>query len=305
MIDHDRLFKELLTTFFVEFIELFLPEVAVYLERDSLEFLDKEVFTDVTAGDRYEADLVVKTKFRGQESFFLVHLEHQSQPQSEFSKRMFRYFSRLYEKYNLPVYPIALFSYDSPYRPESDSHQIAFPNKVVLNFNYDVIQLNRLNWRDFLQQRNPVASALMAKMNIAPESRRQVKLECLRLLATLRLDRARMKLISGFIDTYLQLSAEEQALLRTEISNMEATEQEVLMEIVTSWMREGIEQGKQEGEVAIILRLIKRRLGTVSPELQEKISSLSVNQLEDLAEALLDFSSEANLVTWLENYAAE
>ena len=51
MIDHDRLFKELLTTFFVEFLELFFPEVAAYLEPDSLEFLDKEVFTDVTSGE--------------------------------------------------------------------------------------------------------------------------------------------------------------------------------------------------------------------------------------------------------------
>ncbi len=48
MIDHDRLFKELLTTFFVEFLELFLPEVLAYLEDDSIEFIDKEVFTDVT-----------------------------------------------------------------------------------------------------------------------------------------------------------------------------------------------------------------------------------------------------------------
>ena len=35
----------------------------------------------------------------------------------------------------------------------------------------------------------------------------RVKLECLRLLATLRLDPARMQLISGFVDTYLRLSA--------------------------------------------------------------------------------------------------
>lgn len=41
MIDHDRLFKELLTTFFVEFVELFLPEVSSYLERQSVKFLDK------------------------------------------------------------------------------------------------------------------------------------------------------------------------------------------------------------------------------------------------------------------------
>jgi hypothetical protein len=54
-----RLFKELLTTFFVEFLELFFPEVIVYLERNSLEPLDKEIFTDVTAGERYEADFVL------------------------------------------------------------------------------------------------------------------------------------------------------------------------------------------------------------------------------------------------------
>ena len=64
MIDHDRLFKELLFTFFIEFIELFFPEVMTYLEPDSVTFLDKEVFTDVTAGDRYEADLLVQAQCR-------------------------------------------------------------------------------------------------------------------------------------------------------------------------------------------------------------------------------------------------
>lgn len=36
MIDHDRLFKELISTFFVEFMELFFPEVLAYVERDSI-----------------------------------------------------------------------------------------------------------------------------------------------------------------------------------------------------------------------------------------------------------------------------
>lgn len=307
MIDHDRLFKELLTTFFIEFLELFLPDVVIYLERNSLNFLDKEVFTDVTAGLQYEADLVVQVRFREQDSFFLIHLEHQAQNQAQFSKRMFRYFARLYEKHDLPIYPIALFSYNTPVRPETNTHQIDFPNKVVLQFNYDVIQLNRLNWRDFVQQQNPVASALMAKMNIAPEERRQVKLECLRLMATLRLDRAKMQLISGFVDTYLQLTSEEEALLRAEIATIESTEQEVVMEIVTSWMREGIEQGlqqgrqegRQEGELAIILRQLNRRIG-IDSALEERIRQLSLTQLEDLADALFDFSAEADLVAWLQ-----
>jgi hypothetical protein len=47
-IDHDRLFKELISTFFVEFIELFFPQLMDYLDRDSVTFLDKEVWFFVT-----------------------------------------------------------------------------------------------------------------------------------------------------------------------------------------------------------------------------------------------------------------
>ncbi|MFB2938507.1 Rpn family recombination-promoting nuclease/putative transposase [Aerosakkonemataceae cyanobacterium BLCC-F154] len=306
MIDHDRLFKELLTTFFFEFIELFFPEVATYLERDSLTFLDKEIFTDVTAGEQYEADLVAKVRFRGEESFFLIHTEHQSEARGDFSKRMFRYFARLYEKHALPVYPIALFSYDVPQRPEPTFHRVDFPDFRVLEFNYRVIQLNRLNWRDFLRYQNPVASALMAKMKIAPKDRRRVKFECLCLMATLRLDKARMKLISGFIDTYLRLTAEEERLLQAEISTIEPSAREVVMEIVTSWELQGIEQGLEQGRqleaLSFVLRLLNRRLGSVAPDLEEKIRSLSVEKLEELGEALLDFSNVADLVDWLENH---
>ncbi|MEY3868310.1 MAG: hypothetical protein RLZZ338_2201 [Cyanobacteriota bacterium] len=57
-IDHDRLFKELLSTFFWEFLELFLPDVIQYMERDSISFLPEEVFTDVTSGERRKVDLL-------------------------------------------------------------------------------------------------------------------------------------------------------------------------------------------------------------------------------------------------------
>lgn len=113
MIDHDRLFKELLSTFFIEFLELFSPDMLTYLDRDSLVFLDKEFFTDVTAGDRYEADIVVKAQVAGAETFFLMHLEHQAQVQVEFGQRMFRYFARLHEKYVANLSNCAIFVCDS------------------------------------------------------------------------------------------------------------------------------------------------------------------------------------------------
>lgn len=248
---------------------------------------------------------MVKARFRNQETFFLIHTEHQASSQADFGRRMFRYFARLYEKFGLPVYPVVIFSYDAPKRPEPNFYRVEFPDKVVLEFNYAVIQLNRLNWRDFLQQENPVASALIAKMNIATEDRPRVKSECLRLLATLRLDPARIQLISGFIDTYLRLNAEEEEIFRTEVASFQVVEQEVVMEIVTSWMEEGIQrgrrEGRQEGELALIMRLLNRRIGTLEPQLQERIRQLPITQLEDLAEALLDFSTVEDLTNWLSN----
>ena len=301
--DHDRLFKELLTSFFVEFVQLFLPDVAAYLDPNSVEFLDKEVFTDVTAGEKHEVDLLVKARFQGEEAFFLVHVENQAKAQSDFPKRMFTYFARLYEKYDLPVYPVVIFSYDAPQRPEPHRHLVAFPGKTVLQFDYSVIQLNRLSWRDYVSTPNPVASALMAKMKIAPRDRPKVRLECLRLLATLKLDPARSQLIGGFIGTYLQLNAEEMKKYEREFAKLSPEQKEANMELMNPWVKQGWEDGKlegrQEGKEELVVRQLNRRFGFVSVETIERLDHFSSEQLNDLGEALFEFKTSADLETWL------
>jgi hypothetical protein len=92
MIDHDRLFKELLDNFFPELIELFFPDISSCWEPNSIEFLPQEVFTDVTEGKGKIADLVVRASFPSQDALFIM--------------RMFTYFARLHEKYSLPIYQI-------------------------------------------------------------------------------------------------------------------------------------------------------------------------------------------------------
>lgn len=301
MIDHDRLFKELLTNFFPEFIELFFPDVSAYWERDSVEFLPQEVFTDVTEGERKIVDLVVRASFRNQDALFIIHTEHQSASQADFNQRMFCYFARLHEKFALPVYPVVIYSHDSPQRPEPNSYRVEFPGWTVLEFNYRVIQLNRLQWQDFMNLRNPVASALMSKMRMETQERPTVKLISLQLLASLGLNPAQVQLISGFIDTYLELNAQEQAVFQEQLARIEPRQEEQVMEIVTSWMREGLEQGRQQEAVSFVLRLLNRRFGSLAPQLQERIQGLSVTELEDLGEALLDFSDVADLEAWLRN----
>jgi predicted transposase YdaD len=56
-----------------------------------------------------------------------------------------------------------------------------------------------------------------------------------------------------------------------------------------------------EDEQAIILRQLDRRIGEVSPDMQSQIRTLSLYQLEALAEALLDFSEPTDLINWLES----
>lgn len=302
--NHDRLFKELISTFFIEFIELFLPQVREYLDGDAeIVPLDKEIFTDVTSGNTHEVDLLMKVKFKGKDAFFLIHVENQSSAQSDFARRMFHYFARLHEKYGLPIYPVVIFSFDTPLREEPQHYEVAFPDLDVLQFNYRVIQLNRLSWRKFVNTPNPVACALMAKMKMKPEERPRVKLECLRLLATLRLDPARTKLIGGFVESYLTLTAEELKRFERALEKLVPQEKERAMEILTYWEKKGMEQGLQQGVLqgkeALVIRLLRRRVGSISSESEKRLEALTSEQLDDLGEALLDFTSVQDLEGWL------
>ena len=60
-------------------------------------------------------------------------------------------------------------------------------------------------------------------------------------------------------------------------------------------------EGKLEGEQAVVLRQLARRIGGVFADLQSQIQTLSSYQLEALAEALLDCSQPADLVSWLQS----
>jgi Domain of unknown function (DUF4351) len=66
---------------------------------------------------------------------------------------------------------------------------------------------------------------------------------------------------------------------------------------------EGIEEGRVEGEQLgkqrLVIRLLNRRFGEIDTSLLERVRSLSTEKLEDLGEALLDFSSLSDLQAWL------
>jgi hypothetical protein len=72
--------------------------------------------------------------------------------------------------------------------------------------------LNSYSWKKFARRPNPVASALMVKMRIPVKDRPFVKLACLRLLLTLKLDNARQNMITVFMNSYLELTEQEEVV---------------------------------------------------------------------------------------------
>lgn len=64
--------------------------------------------------------------------------------------------------------------------------------------------------------------------------------------------------------------------------------------------QEGKQEGRQEGEVALIVRQLKRRIGAVEKAVESRIQGLTVEQLETLGEALLDFAQLDDLLAWLD-----
>jgi hypothetical protein len=314
-IDHDQLFKTLLSTFFLEFLELFAPDLASYIDRSSLEFLPQEYFTDLIDGNQQAMDLVARVMLKRRPNepdvgkvSVIINCEHESSSKANFDRRLFFYFAQLYREYLEPVYPIVMYSFDKPKdKKEVNQHQVKLPGLKVLEFNYLSIQLNQLSWRAFLKQKNPVAAALMSKMKIDPADRPRVKFECLRAIATLKLDPARMSLLSWFVDSYLKLNQTEELEFQEKIDKIRPKQQkEQVMQMVTSWMEKGIEQGIEQGEKQAILRSLQRillkRIGMIAPEVDQQLQSLSLSKLETLLDAAIDFHEQSELLTWLSQH---
>ena len=264
--DHDRLFKELLTEFFFDFLELFFPNLAARIDRSRPpEVLDKESFGEPLVDSRPEMDLVARLRLTEGEACFLVHLEHEGQNRGGLPVRMFRYFSRLWDRYQLPIYPIALFSFAGR-KPQPQRFSLHFHDLTVLDFRYRTVQLNRP----------------------------RVKVQCLRLLATLRLAPAKSRLISRFVDAYLSLNALEMRTFDQTLENLPLEERKQVMSFTTSWEQQGLkrglkqgrEEGRQEGLRCGLQVAVRRLFGECASDFIERLNDCDLPRLQRLQERL-------------------
>jgi hypothetical protein len=78
---------------------------------------------------------------------------------------------------------------------------------------------------------------------------------------------------------------------QAEIDTMEITQKEEIMQVTTSW--------EEKAQRSLVLRQLNRKIGAVADPALKRINTLPSEQLESLGEALLEFTSIADLENWL------
>jgi predicted transposase/invertase (TIGR01784 family) len=60
------------------------------------------------------------------------------------------------------------------------------------------------------------------------------------------------------------------------------------------------EDATKTAQLSLIMRQMVRRLGTIEPEIENRIRQLSVQQLEKLGDTVLDFKNMSDITAWLQ-----
>ena len=225
----------------------------------------------------------------------ILHLEFQtrwpSQPPIEF--RMLDYWVRLYRQYQVSIIQVVIVLLP----PTAGTVIQDYFQVGETQHRFRVVSLWEQDPQLFLNDPALLPLAPLAATSQPEALLRQVAAQ----IGRLESEQQRQEL-----STYTQIFAGlkfKQPLIRQIFREGMMREsviyQEILQEGVQKGLEQGLEQGRQVEASALTLRLLSRRLGGVDPALAMRIRGLSVEQLEALAEALLDFDTVADLERWL------
>ena len=96
----------------------------------------------------------------------------------------------------------------------------------------------------------------------------------------------------------MTLPKELQRGLVTKIKHLEEENQ---MPFISPTEELAMERGELKGEQQLIIQQLNRRIGEIESSFIDTIRTLTIDQLELLGEALLDFSTVTDLEQWLQN----
>lgn len=319
--DYDSPWKTALVRYFPEFLAFYFPTAHESIDWTvSHRFLEQElaqIVADAELGRRRVDCLVEVTLTTAKQEWVYIHVEVQGRRDKTFAERLFIYNYRLYDRYRRAVATLAVLADTNlGWRPEGFSYEllgsrtsIEFATAKILDY---ADQLDAL-----MDNPNPFALVTAAHLLTQqtrrnPAGRYDAKWQLARLLYERDWDKQRILDLFGIIDWLMKLPQDLDKQLWTSIQTLERNKampyvlsieriarQEGLQEGRQEGLQKGLQKGRQEGllegESLLIVRQLSKRFGALSPDVVAQIRGLTVSQLEQLGEALLDFQSLADL----------
>jgi predicted transposase YdaD len=231
------------------------------------------------------ADYVTFLQLQGR----ILHLEFQTKLESTppLPLRMLDYWVRLYRLYRLPVTQAVVLLL--PPAPETVI-ETAFSVETTRH-EYRVIPMWQENPELFLND-----PALLPLAPLTATTQPQTLLE--RVVERVsQIERGQRAEISAYTQILAGLKYKKD-LIRQIFREGMMRESVIYQEILAQGEQIGEQRGRQEGERSLILRLLTRRVGELPQQVRLRIETLSLEQLENLGEALLDFQALADLEAW-------
>ena len=246
------------------------------------------------------ADYVTFLQLQGR----ILHLEFQTKLESTppLPLRMLDYWVRLYRLYRLPVTQVVVLLL-----PPLDEGEIttAF-NVETTRHEYRLIRMWEQNPEIFLQD---PALLPLAPLTATTQPQTLLREIVSRINA---LETNQRPEISAYTQILAGLKFKKDLIRRLFREGM-MRESVIYQEILEEGKREGEQIGKQIGERRgkqigeqigerrLVIRQLTRRVGELPPDIGAQLANLSLEELENLGEALLDFTSLLDLQSWLGN----
>ena len=307
--DADSPWKLILRQYFQQAIEFFFPNIAEQIDWTiPVEFLDKEyqqLTPDSEIGKRLADQLVKVCQKGGNSIILLIHLEVQAEPEDIFPERIFTYLIRIFDYFHQPpISLVILCDSDSNWRPNQYRFTTFGSN---LEFNFTAVKLldYAAQWDDLEASQNVFAAVVMAHLKAQetkdnPKQRKQLKLILVKRLYERCYDRSAILNLFRFTDWLLILPEE---LKRSFWEELKVYEEEQRMPYITSVEEIGYDRGFEAGEKkrarSTALRQITHRFGTIDTSIVKQIETLSIEQLDELADVVLDVQSIVDITVWL------
>lgn len=276
------------------------PDAWVQWVTQNPEVVARDILTSEFQWLSRESDVLIKAN-SPQHGDFLILNELQLRYKPNIPKRMRAYAALAEERYDLPTYPVLV-----NILPPSVSMQIASRYEsefmgLQARQDYRTINLWEVDADRVFQQPLPTLLPFVPVLRGGGEE--SVVRRALQVLRTNEQLSELEPLLAFFAGFVLETRLVQQ-IMRWDMAVLRESPwyQEILREGQQQGQQQGRQEGRQEGELALIIRLLNRRIGSVEPQMQERLQGLSIDWLEELGEALLDFERSADLEAWLQEH---